>query len=190
MATMTATVRTFIALPVAAEIKEALAGISRRLDHNIAPRAVRWVKPAGMHLTLRFLGDTAVPLLPHIRQALDEIKAAPFTLQLGRLGAFPQQKRPRVIWIGLQGAEQSLLELQQAVAGALTPLGWEPERRPFHPHLTLGRVKNIGGVRHLEWELDGPALRWQVTAVQLIQSDLLPAGPAYTTLHTHLLPAS
>jgi len=184
---MSETIRTFIAISLPPEIREALDGISRALEQQTAPRAVRWVKPAGIHLTLCFLGETGITRLPELRQTLDGITAVPFPLQLGELGAFPRPRRPRVIWVGLQGDLPALQSLQQAVTAAVAPLGWQPDRRSFHPHLTLGRVKNAGGVSRLNWSQPVPSLGWRVTAVELIRSDLQPTGALYTTLHTRRL---
>jgi 2'-5' RNA ligase len=185
--TMSKTVRTFIALPLPADVKTALGELNEKLATTVSPRAVRWVRPERMHLTLRFLGETAVADLPAIQAALEPIKAPPFTLTLDGLGGFPNRKRPRVIWVGLRETSGELAKLKRKLDATLAPLGWEKEKRRFNPHLTLGRVKKIGGVGKLAWNTAVPAADWGVTAVQFIQSDLQPDGPVYTVLHEQQL---
>ena len=96
-------------------------------------RAVRWVKPENVHLTLRFLGATAADQLEELKTALAALAAMvePFELQLAAMGCFPNVRRPRVIWVGLAGAEDQLLALQRAVEQVVVDLGWQREPRPF-----------------------------------------------------------
>jgi RNA 2',3'-cyclic 3'-phosphodiesterase len=183
------TVRAFIALSLPPPVKEMLANLASELAVQTPPGAVRWVKPAAMHLTLRFLGDTAVTLLPTLAEKLDQLTAQrhPFTLATGALGCFPNPKRPRVIWVGLEKDSQTLTKLKQELDVLLAPLGWPPETKPFHPHLTLGRLKDERARPVLPWGELEEQERWPVTAVHLIQSDLLPAGPKYRVLRTAVL---
>lgn len=179
-------VRTFIAIALPDAVQESLGQVSAALARPLPPRAVRWVKPALMHITLRFLGDTAVSLLPAIAAQLDTITAqrAPFSLVVGGLGCFPNRKRPRVIWAGLQGDIAQAQGLVLALNELLLPLGWEPEKRPFRPHLTLGRVNDSRQLQGLNWEMEIEAMMVPVTAVHLIESQLRPSGPVYTIRHT------
>jgi len=182
---MTETIRAFIAVPLPEAITQHLGQVSQQLDQSLPRRAVRWVKPDRMHLTLRFLGETAVSQLDPIAQQLDALAAAhaSFTMQLGSLGCFPNARRPRVIWTGLEGEEKRLQALKQDLDARLAPLGWEVEKRPFSAHLTLGRVKDRRKVKSLDLGLAVDSLLLPVTAVHLIQSDLRPAGPVYTVQH-------
>ena len=183
-------IRAFIAVTLPDEARQELARVSRALAESAPPRAVRWVKPERMHLTLRFLGDTAVSLLPDIAAGLDAAVArvSPFTLRLEGLGGFPNRKRPRVIWAGLQGELERLNGLKREIDAMLEPLGWEREQRPFRAHLTLGRVKNSRQLREIEWGITVGRVAVPVTAVHLIQSTLRPDGPVYTHRHTSPLP--
>lgn len=190
------TIRAFIAIDLSAEVKQALGKINEELAAQAPRGSVRWVKPAQIHLTLNFLGDTSVAKLAAVQQALDDVTGhySPFLLQLGRTGCFPNCRQPRVIWVGLESGDwetkrletgdSTLMRLKQELDEALRPLGWEPDRRPFRAHLTLGRVKDSGRVRGLTWTADVPPLAIPVSAVYLIQSDLCPDGPIYTTRHT------
>lgn len=179
-------IRAFIALPLPPPVTAVLSDLSRELAAGVADKAVRWVKPEAVHLTLRFLGETAVNHLPALTAGLDRIAAAkaPFPLRLGPLGCFPNPRRPRVIWIGLEDGVAQATQLKQAIDTMLVPLGWEAESRPFQPHLTLGRVKEGRGLLPLPWgELPAAAV-WPAESVQLIESQLRPSGAVYTTRHS------
>lgn len=181
------TIRAFIAVALPEEVRQTLAGIAQELDALLPARAVRWVKPEALHLTLRFLGDTAVDQLPAISQAMDEATAgrAPFGLALDRLGCFPNRRRPRVIWVGLSGDAAALRQLKESLDRGLAPLGWPAEEKAFKPHLTLGRVKSSPqAVAELPWGSPAVPLPLPVAALHLIQSELRPAGPVYTIRHT------
>lgn len=149
-----------------------------------------------MHLTLRFLGETPADRLADLAAALDETAARHplLSLQLAEGGCFPNCRRPRVLWVGLQPAAGSagdgLLDLQADIECALGRLGWEPEGKRFRPHLTVGRIKNPAAVAGFAWRADVPAVRWTADGVQLIESELLPDGPRYTVRHTAALTAS
>jgi len=179
-------IRAFIAIDLPQTVKAELAQTGARLARQLPAGSVRWVKPERMHLTLRFLGDTAVLQLPAIATQLDELTAhhAPFNLHLDKLGCFPNRKRPRVIWAGMAGNENALLALKQDLDERLASLGWEKEGRPYQAHLTLGRVKNSRAVAQVKWRGELEKVGMGVTAVHLIESQLQRSGPLYTIRHT------
>ena len=180
------TIRAFIAIQLPDDVRAALAQVNEILAAQLPQRSVRWVKPKLMHLTLRFLGDTAVSNLPSLYDALDESAAQhdEFMLRLDHLGCFPNCKQPRVIWAGLQGQLEAADAFKQDIDAALEPLGWEREERPFRPHLTLGRVKDSRMLRDTHWEANFEKQALPVTAIHLIESELTPGGPIYTVRHT------
>ena len=182
-------IRAFIAISLPDEVRATLGEVSAALAAQMPARSVRWVKPDLLHATLRFLGDTAVSQLPIIASELDRIAKnyAPINLRLAGLGCFPNRKRPRVIWAGLQGDVTAVQALKQAIDGGLEPLGWERESRPFRAHLTLGRVKDSRKLRGIEWGVAVKEMVVPVTAVHLIESQLGPGGPIYTVRHTSQL---
>lgn len=149
---------------------------------------VKWVALDAMHLTLQFLGETDAALLPQMGAALRTALAGhpPLTLTLATPGAFPKPQRASVLWVGVGGATLALARVQAAVAAALAPLGFPPETRPFHPHLTLGRVRREATVaqqQELGRRLGAlpalPPISWEVTHVVVFQSHLSRAGPRY-----------
>jgi 2'-5' RNA ligase len=184
--------RLFIAITIPPDVLDSLVAVQDRLKHKTPPRTVRWVRPEGIHLTLKFLGD--VPVIK--RETLEKTLAkaaqdhAPFTLAATGLGVFPNLKRPRVVWIGIQQDRAALAALRDAVEEHIAPLGYPTENRPFNPHLTLGRILRDARRADIQRFAELIAHRdltdrftWQVNDVHLIRSELKPTGAVYTTLY-------
>lgn len=186
--------RLFVAIDLGPAARDALIAAQANLRRLDLP--VRWVDPAGAHLTLKFLGDTERALVPAITDALHDAAAEhqPFTLHTAAPGFFPNPRRPRVLWLGLAGALDRLLRLHAAIDTGLAPLGFTREPRPYSPHLTLGRVRDdrAGAIADFTSQLAAafadiaarPGAPLPVAAIQLIRSELRPGGPRYTTLST------
>ena len=184
------TIRTFIAIELPAEIQAGLNRVLKQLSP--ATKAVRWVPAGNIHLTLKFLGDTAVDKVEQLNSAVKEeaLNHTPFEIQAGTLGAFPSPRRPRVIWIGVQAPEE-LSALAQGIETATIPLGFPSEGRPFSPHLTLGRVSQHAAPDEIN-KLAELLLKTQVgslgtarvNGVHIFRSDLRPSGAIYTSLFT------
>ena len=181
-------IRTFIAIPLPADIHsylKQLVGVYRAL---CAESSVRWVKTENIHLTMRFLGDTDANTLPNLYEEIDRVAAVvpAFTISLGQLGCFPNQKRPRVIWIGVDSDSTWLTTLQESIEQCVSSLGWKSENRKFHPHLTLGRVKNSKSVKQARFPWGEPvaAKKNNVRVVNVYESKLQPSGAVYTLRHS------
>jgi len=179
-------IRTFVAIDLPAEVKSFLEGVTRDLKKTGAD--VKWARPEGTHLTLKFLGNVDRELVSHIDAQLRPMFAQvrPFVIGVGSLGGFPSLNRPRVIWVGVHDGDGSLQPAVRQVESLLEPLGFEPEKRPFSPHLTLGRVRSNRGIRELVEEvrqridLTGP--RFSADHATLFQSILKPSGAEYRPL--------
>lgn len=183
--------RTFVAVELDEELKDNLAHLQRRLRDQVPPRSVRWVRPEGIHLTLKFLGDTPLAKVDEVKAALTQaaFELQPFRFTVEGLGCFPNTHRPRVLWVGLQEPSGALHRLREAVEAHVAPVGFPTERRSFHPHLTLGRVQRYASkseVREIGDMVSGSRIglvdEMGVTAVSYIKSDLKPSGAVYTTL--------
>jgi RNA 2',3'-cyclic 3'-phosphodiesterase len=185
-------IRAFVALAPDPQLLHALAQIQTDLRSLPGGQFVRWTRPDQIHLTLRFLGN----LTPdQSNTAIQQLQLAcrgfpPFSLEIAGLGCFPGPKRPRVIWIGLRAAIPSLLALQHSVAQALSSLGDLREEGTFHPHLSLGRVRE--GFHRPTLDLlrntTTPRLEpWQVRSVVFVRSQLTPAGALHSVLFTQPL---
>jgi len=177
--------RAFVAIELPEDLKEHIYSRTRSLRE--VARSVKWVPAENLHITLKFLGSTEAKLLPAIEEALRTAAAGhgAFEMAFAGAGAFPGVQRPRVVWAGVEVPE-GLAGLQRDVESALVPLGFEPEDRPFSPHLTLGRVKQPlrGGVLGREiGALEGESFgSFRVEGVSLMKSTLSPAGARYERL--------
>ena len=171
------TVRAFVALDISYESRQAVEAATTGLrDAGIS--GVRWVRPEAIHLTLKFLGNVDAGQVQTILGALEAAAAGtgPFELKLTGLGAFPNVRTPRVIWVGLYAEIDPLLELQRRVDLELhSALGIPIEKRHFSPHLTIGRVRDnlpIAEGRRIGQTISaavlGQQVSWQVTELNLI----------------------
>jgi RNA 2',3'-cyclic 3'-phosphodiesterase len=181
-------VRLFVAVLLDEPTRAALAAEVARLG-AIAPH-VAWVQAPNLHLTLKFLGNVAEPLIEPARQALATAaaRAPAFQLALEGLGAFPTLARPRVIWAGAGCGREAAVGLAGLVDSGLAPLGFPPESRTFSPHVTLGRVRQPRRNEALT-RLIGAGVHARfgsvtVSAVALMRSELSPRGARYSTLAT------
>lgn len=181
-------IRTFIAVELNPETRAALSLDIRVLSQKL-PR-IKWVDPANIHLTLKFLGDVKENDLDELFSALDEALAAtsPFVIEVTGLGAFPNWRNPRVVWAGCGDGAAEASDLARLVDDACADLGYEPEKRPFNPHLTLGRVKlpaDAHGLTEAVDRLDPPDYGFiDVDEVQVFMSELRRFGPVYSPMHT------
>ena len=182
-------IRGFIALKTPALWDEKLGALQRDLKSQFGGHAFRWVKPEQMHITLRFFGWLTVRQADEVRARVESIASAhpPFTLTCENLGAFPNMRRPRVLWAGLKGETDRASALQTAISSATKEFGEPPEDRPFKPHLTLARLKEPD--RRQITDLEHAVARgfqienaWIVNEVLLMQSHLSPQGSTYETL--------
>lgn len=177
--------RTFIAIELPDNVRDLLAGQIRNLRQEL-PNSFKWAKPESIHLTLKFLGETREDQVPDIVEAVQKAAAdvQAFDLRTGDPGCFPNTKRPRVIWVGVEGELDRLASFQKEVEEACRKLGFEPDDRRFVPHLTFARANNRGskpGPIQLDQVSKGVE-SFTVTGVSLMRSDLTPQGAAYTRL--------
>lgn len=176
-------VRLFVAVRPPDEVLDAVEEVVDGARRSMV--GPRWTRRDQWHVTLRFLGHVDDEQVGAISQALDTVsRMPPFPVRLGGGGAFPRPSRARVVWLGLAGGDDPMTRLAGSVNRALEPLGFEPEKRDFHPHLTLARVRNPGDVTPAVEALGddpvGPA--FTVEEVVLYQSRLSPKGARYEPL--------
>ena len=182
--------RTFLAIPLPHEVSDALAALQGTVG---AGDALKWVRQDLLHITVRFLGG----LTPdELRTVTDTALMAsslvpPFSLRLSQLGAFPHERAPRVLWVGLTEDEGygALLRLSAVLEAELESRGFEREVRPYTPHITLARTRDsatsadrraigeaLASSRHVSLPLDS----FPVEELVVMRSDLRPTGPEYT----------
>jgi 2'-5' RNA ligase len=183
-------VRLFVALDFPDAVRKSLREFIARLKP--ACRGAKWVRPEVMHVTLKFIGEVSGEKLEPIRAALATVhSSASVEMQFRGLGFFPNERRPRVLWCGVE-ASPNLTELAATIDRALVPVGIAAESRDFVPHLTLARFKPDTDARG---ELDALVRaagelksydfgRTRETEFHLIESILKPAGAEYKRLES------
>ncbi|MBI2953230.1 MAG: RNA 2',3'-cyclic phosphodiesterase [Chloroflexi bacterium] len=192
-------IRTFVAVELPGEVKASLRKLEDRLKRRMssalgpdaAERALKWVDPEGVHLTLKFLGAVPASHLAQIENALRRAigEANPLAIELHGLGAFPTFQRPRVLWIGVHGEADKLGQIHAQIDAEMAGLGFPREERAFSPHITLARLREtappderrkIGEAVKDGGELAPMAV--SVDTISLMRSELSRAGAHYTAL--------
>ncbi len=179
-------VRTFIAAEIAPGIKSALARDIVRM--KIAAPRVKWSAAENLHLTFRFLGDIKENDLEELFEALEQdiAGAGAFALEVRGIGAFPHWRHPRVVWAGCGEGTDDAVRLATMVEQTVADLGYEPERRPFRPHFTLGRVKvpaDADGLEDAAAPFRDKVYGYiDVDAVVVFMSQLRRTGPVYSPM--------
>ena len=184
-------VRLFVACEVPDDVKVAIGDIITKLRER-SGTAVRWIRPEGVHVTLKFLGEVPVRQLPAVKLAIQEavVGNSPFELELSNIGMFGGREGLRIMWVGIAGDVLRLEKLVRDANAALAVVGFEPERRPFRPHLTLGRVRDEISTRHRAeievavGKMEIPASSWRTNQVSLMRSRLTTTGAHYEVLAT------
>ena len=178
--------RLFVALEIPTAVRETLAALLKSL--RALSSQPRWVRPENLHVTLKFIGEWLPEKLDGLRNALAAVcLAEPVTLDFQGLGFFPNEKRPRVFWAGIQ-ASPDLITLASEIDHATEKLCVPREPRPFSPHLTLARFEPPGLPEKLRSAIQENASRdfgsLHTSRFHLIESKLKPSGAEYTTLQT------
>jgi 2'-5' RNA ligase len=185
--------RLFLAIHLSEELRSRLVRVQESLEAHA--RAVRLVAPQNLHLTLHFLGDTdegmVEPILDGMRDSLSRVD--PFDTRARGGGCFPSARKPWVFWAGVDGAAGALSNLHGALGASLEELGFELDRRPFSPHVTIGYARKRAERSELslalgdltsaaEAHLGRDGTRFPVTGVSLVESVLGRQGPSYSDL--------
>src|SRR3990172_2049596 len=179
--------RLFVAIDLPEDVRESLGRLQSDLRRHDLP-SLRWTRPEGVHLTLKFLGETPASSLPAIEAALARAVrgAQPFRLGLRAPGAFGNRRGPRVLWVDVEGDVKPLQQLQAAVERELAAAGFAPEEREFSPHLTLARVPQpprpslAERISRALAAVVPPQDRFEATEVVLMRSELQPGGAVYS----------
>ena len=183
-------IRSFIAIELPEEVKKGLRRLQNELrlpEHNF----VKWVSPDGIHLTLKFLGNIPSQRVAELTRVMEQAShgVSPFQIEVTEVGAFPNMRQPRVLWVGIKGDIDKLVAWQQHLDNGLVSLGFAKEARAFTPHLTLARLRegcSPGDSRAFgEMVAKTPveiSCKFNVTSLNLMKSQLLPGGAVYSRL--------
>ena len=178
--------RLFVALEIPSAVRENLAALLESL--RVVSPQTRWVRPQNLHVTLKFMGEVPGTKLAATCSALAGVRSdQPVTLDFRGLGFFPNEKRPRVFWAGID-ASPNLKTLAADLERAMEKLGIPREQRPFSPHLTLARFEPPGLLEKLRSAIQENAARefgsFRTNQYHLIESKLKPSGAEYTTFES------
>jgi RNA 2',3'-cyclic 3'-phosphodiesterase len=177
-------VRTFVAVFPPPEVREALF----RAAHDLpASKAFRLIGSENLHLTLKFLGNVAENDLSRVKQALQQLcgRHEPFEVETSGFGTFPSERKARILWVGIGEGSWRLRAVAKSVDDLLEPAGFGRERRPYVPHLTLGRARRRRAKLD-DASVSPPALRFTVSGVDLVESVPAEGGVTYSVLETYL----
>jgi len=182
-------IRSFLAFELPPEIRGQIGAVSKELQKARMP--VRWVKEENIHLTMIFLGSVNQDVIDEIKERVPSVveRFSTIKTRLNGVGVFPHWRKPRVVWVGLDGEIERLSNLRDELQAELKALGLRQEKRPFRPHLTIGRFKGIvNRDEELKWILDRyhdiTSDHHYLNELILFKSDLRPDGPVYTRMAT------
>jgi RNA 2',3'-cyclic 3'-phosphodiesterase len=176
-------IRTFICIDIPHSIKARIEKLQSQLRRPSAQ--ISWVKPANIHLTLRFLGDVAQSKILKVNTAVNRAvdSFGPFQITVGSTGCFPSPRHPSVLWIGISPVAGDLQKLRDAIEVELVRQGFEPENKKFKPHLTIARIRNPRNAAEVTeaFLTSGFADQsFQANEVLVMRSQLSPQGSIYT----------
>ena len=187
---MTDDIRAFLAINVSDDVKSSLRELTDHLD-RARIGGLKPVRPKNMHLTLKFFGDVSSARVDSIVGAITRAAEAirPFTLRLGNVGAYPNNRNPRILWVGLDGDVVSLHEAHRRIETCLGEINIKPDSRKFRPHLTIARLRDRMSSTERRRAAEAmysaqfrTGLPIPVEQFSLVRSVLRPEGPQYTTL--------
>ncbi len=178
--------RLFIALELSDQQKKEMHELQQRTKQYL--KGVRWVRPQGMHLTLKFLGDTEESRVEQVQDILKQASEQidPFAIKYGSSGVFPGPKKARVLWVGLKDGEEKAKLLANILEEGFCKIGFKKEKRHYSPHLTIGRLRNPQPEemvkKYLEKESTFLSSSVEAQSVILYQSKISVQGAEYTVL--------
>lgn len=179
-------IRAFIAINIEEEIKEGLCQLISKLRND--EDQIKWVKRESFHLTLKFLGNINISQIEDIYKQLQIIASnnLPFKISLSSLGVFPNEKRPQVIWVGIEEGSKELIKIAQEVEDALEEMDISKERKKYTPHLTIGRIKRIKKREEFIKRIKNVNILksncFTAKKLNLMKSNLTPKGAIYATV--------
>jgi len=182
-------IRSFLAFELPSDIKKTVKHVSE--DVRGSKLNVKWVKVDNIHITVVFMGNISTEDIPAIREKIEKgcLGFEPFNISLKGLGVFPDTRRPRVLWLGLEGEIERMSSFKKGLQERLKPFGIKEEKRRFKPHLTLGRFRKpnksdpvLEGIISRYKDLESPVC--PLEELVMFKSELKPGGAEYTRLES------
>jgi 2'-5' RNA ligase len=185
-------VRVFCAIELPAEVRSRAAAAIARLRDAVPEARASWEQEEKLHITLKFLGEIAMERVEALSGAASRAaqSSQSFILALSGAGAFPPRGNPRILWLGIEDVSGALVHLQSRLEEECATADFAREERPFHPHLTLARIRVPQGARRLAQLHQATVfepIEFDVTNLVLMRSELGPGGSRYTEISRHNL---
>ncbi|HET6648344.1 MAG TPA: RNA 2',3'-cyclic phosphodiesterase, partial [Pyrinomonadaceae bacterium] len=184
--------RVFCAIDLSVGVRASVSGHIKRLRESVPHAQASWIREENIHLTLKFLGEIQTSRLINLSNAAARAakESDPFQIALAETGVFPKHGIPRVLWIGVKDESGRLAELYTRLEDECSREGFARDDRPFHPHLTIARLRKPEGVRdlaaaHTKMHFDPIAL--EISECMVIRSEPGSAGSKYTVISRHML---
>ena len=178
-----------MAIGLSEESRNTVADHIERLRCSYPNAKIGWERPEKLHVTLKFLGETDASLLNTLTAGLREVVTSldGFTMRISGTGVFPSRSRPRILWVGLEDPSETVSSLYQAIDNTCARFNFKRETRSFKPHVTIGRVRQSGGVEeavaeHLEAHIE--PVEFEVAEIVLYESKLQSTGSVYSVIST------
>lgn len=178
-------IRSFIAIEISKDIKNEIREWQEGLKKSV--NGVKWVNPDNIHITLKFLGNIHENQIPDLKQAVSKSVSGMdrFDIEVSGEGCFPNIRRPRVIWLGVEKGKDILKKIAGNIENECAKIGFEKERRPYSPHFTIGRVKflkDTSGLQRYFTENGFKSKIFTAKEIILMRSELTPSGAVYIPL--------
>ncbi len=182
--------RLFVAISLPEPVRDEIIRVQEELQPLVPRDVTRWTRPDQLHLTVRFLGNVSADSVESLKQSVNAVcrNAGPLFLRAGGVGFFPNPRSPRVVWAGIHDHEGQLADLQRQIESAVGPFSPEPGEKNFTAHVTLGRLKNpkLADNQNLAARAQSLENRqfgeWTAHEIEIIRSELSPAGSCHTLL--------
>ena len=180
-------IRTFIAIKLPTEVKQVARQIQNQLGESI--EGIKWVKHENLHLSVKFLGNVEENRINDIATAVKNAvkESSVMNLKTGHLGVFPNEKSPRILWLGLEGDVPDFIRMSKNCESELAKLGYEIDARENKPHITIGRIRSTKkqkGVINILKDIPIESILFRVDALKLMRSELNRNGAVYTNLQS------
>ena len=187
--------RIFIAIDISDAARDLCSSHIDSLRKEFPQVRVSWERREKLHVTLKFLGPTSQETIADLSDRITSTAAKhrPFELTLGASGSFPEKGKPRVLWIGINGGTDNLIRLQHDIEEISALLGYEREHKVFHPHITIGRIRDhrdAFALAEVHRAARTEPVEFEVSNIVIYESELRPTGSVYSKVSSHMLEAA
>ncbi len=184
--------RIFIAIDISDEARRQIAAYVEDLRRAAGRARVKWERPDKLHLTLKFLGDTDPSRIKRVEDAVERVAQlhTPLDAEVAGTGVFPNAAAPAIMWLGVSETSGQIAAIATGIEKEFAKPGYKREKRSFHPHITIARIRDPRAARHLSkihLENEFGPIAFDVRNITIYESKLLPTGSIYSVVSEHAL---